>query len=141
MISPIERDLPWSSAEWLNPPAGATEDGTGLLVTAREGSDFWRTTGYGFVRDDGHALLTAFPAGSAVEVGFVADLPELYDQAGLLVRVDESHWIKAGVETSDGAPQLGAVVTHGSSDWSLAPVPEWAGREVTVRAKIGRAHV
>ena len=26
------------------------------------------------------------------------------------------------------------MVTHGSSDWLLAPVPEWMGRRVTVRA-------
>ncbi|WP_341849448.1 DUF1349 domain-containing protein [Streptomyces yokosukanensis] len=29
---------------------------------------------------------------------------------------------------------MGAVVTHGVSDWSLAPVPDWHGRTVTVRA-------
>lgn len=133
MTSPTVRDVVWSDASWLNPPAEAVADTEGLLVTTREGSDFWRTTSYGFVRDDGHALLTAFPPGSAVEVTFVADFTELYDQAGALVRVDAETWIKAGVELSDGHPQLGAVVTHGTSDWSLAPVPEWAGREVTVR--------
>lgn len=134
MTSPIEHDLAWSDADWLNPPAGARADGGDLLVTTRQGSDFWRTTSYGFVRDDGHALLAPFPPGTAVEVTFTADFTGLYDQAGVLVRSDAEHWIKAGVEVSDGAPQLGAVVTHGTSDWSLAPVPEWAGRQVTVRA-------
>lgn len=133
MTSPTVRDVVWSDGSWLTPPAEAVADADGLLVTTREGSDFWRTTSYGFVRDDGHALLTAFPSGSAVEVTFTADFTELYDQAGALVRVDSETWIKAGVEMSDGHPQLGAVVTHGTSDWSLAPVPEWAGREVTVR--------
>lgn len=133
MTFPTTHDLPWSDAEWLNPPADAKTEGEALVVTTREGSDFWRTTGYGFVRDEGHALLAPFPAGSAVEVTFVADLPELYDQAGALVRVDTETWIKAGVELADGYPQLGAVVTHGTSDWSLSPVPEWAGREVTIR--------
>lgn len=133
VISPIDHDLAWSDAHWLNPPAEAVADDTGLLVTTREGSDFWRTTNYGFVRDDGHALLTAFPPGTAVEVTFTADFDGLYDQAGALVRVDAGTWIKAGVEMSDGQPQLGAVVTHGTSDWSLAPVPDWAGREVTLR--------
>jgi hypothetical protein len=133
VTSPTPRDLPWSKAHWLNPPEHTAEDGTALLVTAREGSDFWRTTNYGFVRDDGHALLTDFPPGTAVEVGLTVDFEGLYDQAGALVRVDADTWIKAGVEVSDGQPQLGAVVTHGTSDWSLGPVPEWAGREVTVR--------
>ena len=90
--------------------------------------------GYGFVRDGGHALLTAFPAGTSVEVTFTPAFETLYDQAGLFVRGDAETWIKAGVEMSDGCPQLGAVVTNGSSDWSLAPVPEWMGRRVTIRA-------
>ncbi|WP_151769997.1 DUF1349 domain-containing protein [Streptomyces abyssomicinicus] len=127
-------DIAWDDAAWLNPPAATAVDGTDLLVTARDRSDFWRTTGYGFVRDDGHALLTGFPAGSAVEVTFVAAFDALYDQAGLMIRVDAHTWIKAGVEMSDGVPHLGAVVTHGRSDWSLSPVPDWHGRLVTVRA-------
>lgn len=133
MTSPIDHDLAWCDADWLNPPAGTAVEGGTLLVTTREGSDFWRTTSYGFVHDDGHALLAPFPPGTAVEIGFVADFAGRYDQAGALVRVDAETWIKAGVEFSDGEPQLGAVVTHGRSDWSLAPVPEWSGREVTVR--------
>ncbi|MGC4939571.1 DUF1349 domain-containing protein [Kribbella sp. DT2] len=127
------RAIEWSEAAWLNAPDGVLADGNDLVVTAREGSDFWRTTSYGFVHDDGHALLTDFPVGTAIEVGFVAAFEELYDQAGVLIRVDEENWIKAGVEFTDGAPQLGAVVTRGVSDWSMAPVAEWAGREVTIR--------
>ena len=70
----------------------------------------------------------------AVEVRFMLDYTQQFDQAGVLVRADEEMWIKAGVEVSDGAPQLGAVVTNGMSDWSISPVLGWQGREVTVRA-------
>jgi uncharacterized protein len=124
----------WRAGEWLNPPPAAVVVGDDLLVTAAAGSDFWQETSYGFRRDSGHALLAPFEEGRALEVSFVVDYSELYDQAGLLVRVNERTWIKAGVEVSDGSPQLSAVVTHGSSDWSVAPVPAWAGSEVTVRA-------
>jgi len=119
---------------WRNPPPSAREDGQGLVVTAAEGSDLWRTTAYGFVRDSGHGLLEPLGDGRAVEVGFVLDYDQLYDQAGVLLHVDEQTWVKCGVEVSDGVPQLGAVVTHGASDWSVAPVPSWAGRTVVVRA-------
>lgn len=128
------RAIEWAEAAWLNQPAAVHADGNNLLVTAREGSDFWRTTSYGFVHDDGHALLTDFPPDSAIEVGFVAAFEQLYDQAGLLIRVDEQTWIKAGIEFTDGVAHLGAVVTHGRSDWSMAPVPDWTGRDVTLRA-------
>lgn len=129
-----QRIIEWSDAAWLNPPLRADADEDGLLVTTRPRSDFWRTTGYGFVHDDGHALLAPFAAGTAVEVGFMAQLDHVYDQAGIMVRVDAETWIKAGIELSDGLPQIGAVVTRGRSDWSMAPVPDWAGRHVTVRA-------
>jgi uncharacterized protein len=128
-----QQAVDWAQASWLNPPLSTTTDGGDLVVVTRDRTDFWRTTSYGFVHDDGHALLTDFPNESAVEVTFIADFDELYDQAGVMVRVDERNWIKAGIEMSDGLPHLGAVVTHEVSDWSLAPVPEWAGRRVTVR--------
>jgi regulation of enolase protein 1 (concanavalin A-like superfamily) len=74
------RPDPSDASAWLNPPVHVEQTGDGLLVTAAEGSDLWRTTSYGFTHD------------------------------------------------------TGAVVTRGVSDWSVAPVPDWAGREVTVRA-------
>lgn len=128
------RPVGWSTATWLNPPLAAETHGAHLVVTTRDRTDFWRTTSYGFVHDNGHALLTEFPTGSAIEVRFVATFEHRFDQAGLMVRVDAETWIKAGIELSDGLPQLGAVVTHGRSDWSLAPAADWAGHEVTVRA-------
>ena len=44
--------------------------------------------------------------------GFTATLrvraryEDLYDQAGLMVLVDEENWIKAGIEFSDGEAML-----------------------------------
>ncbi|MFY1588804.1 DUF1349 domain-containing protein [Micromonospora sp. WMMD734] len=129
------RTLDWDEGRWLHPPVRVdrTDDGA-LLVEPAANSDLWRHTGYGFVHDDGPALLAPLPAGGAVEVDFLLDYTEQFDQAGVLVRVDERNWIKAGVEVSDGLPQVGAVVTREFSDWSVAPVPDWQGREVTVRA-------
>lgn len=130
-----QRVIDWADAEWLNPPLRTERDGRELVVTTKDHSDFWRTTSYGFVKDDGHALLAEFPPASATEVTFVvAQFETLYDQAGLMVRVDEGTWIKAGVELTDGVPHLGAVVTSGKSDWSLSPVPDWLGCRVTLRA-------
>ncbi|MBN9374239.1 MAG: DUF1349 domain-containing protein [Cellulomonas sp.] len=126
--------VPWSAGRWTHPPASTREDGDALLVEAVEGSDAWRHTAYGFVHDSEHALLAPLPAGRAVEVDVALAYDQLFDQAGLMVRAAEDTWVKAGVEISDGLPQVGAVVTRGVSDWSVAPVPEWAGRVVTVRA-------
>jgi hypothetical protein len=109
-------------------------ENTHLKVTTIHESDFWRNTSYGFVHDSGHALLTDFPANSSMEVTFTLDYSGQFDQAGIIVHSDSQHWIKAGVESADGLPQVGAVVTSINSDWSLAPVAGWFGKEVTVRA-------
>lgn len=114
----------WQSSWWLTLPPQVRRDQGDLVITAEQGSDLWRTTSYGFVHDSGHALRADFPEQTAAEVTFIADFSAQFDQAGLLVRADPEQWIKAGVELSDGVLQVGAVVTRGVSDWSVAPVPQ-----------------
>jgi len=128
------KEIQWSEGTWVNPPISASQTGTQLKVTTVHESDFWRNTSYGFVHDSGHALLKEFPAHSSMEVTFVLDYSGQFDQAGIIVYCESQHWIKAGVESADGFPQVGAVVTSINSDWSLSPVPAWMGKEVTVRA-------
>lgn len=66
-----QRRTGWARGAWLNPPAHTESDGTGLLVVTGDRTGFRRTTSFGFVRDDGHALPTGFAPGSAVEVTFI----------------------------------------------------------------------
>lgn len=125
----------WSDGRWTTDPVSAREESGHLLVEAAHGSDFWEKTLYGFQRGSGHALLAAWDEAEAVEVSFeLRGLDQLYDQAGLMLWAGADQWIKAGVEVNDGVLSVGAVVTAGYSDWSLAPVPEWNGRIVTIRA-------
>ena len=124
--------LEWADGVWSNPPADVRQDGTALDVTAVEGSDAWRHTAYGFVHDSAHALLAPLAVGEAVEVSLHTTFTGQFDQAGVMVRADSEHWLKAGLEFADGVLNLGAVLTLGRSDWSVAPV-DWNGRVVTVR--------
>ena len=78
------RLVPWSAGEWSTAPEAAEVHGPDLLVTARPESDFWRVTSYGFVHDDGHGLLVELADGTAVEVSFIADFDQEFDQAGLI---------------------------------------------------------
>jgi regulation of enolase protein 1 (concanavalin A-like superfamily) len=127
-------DIDWNSGAWTTAPARVEIGDDGMRVTAVEGSDAWRITSYGFVHDTEHALLVPFEQDSAMEVAFHLDFEAQFDQAGIFVKVDDTTWIKSGVERSDGEDSLGAVVTRGMSDWSLSPVPGWHGRLVTIRA-------
>ncbi|WP_285117435.1 DUF1349 domain-containing protein [Leifsonia sp. fls2-241-R2A-40a] len=129
----MDIDVPWSAGRWTTPPARIDEQDDRLVVTAVEGSDAWRETYYGFVHDTEHALLAPFAVGTAVEVEFTAPFGEQFDQAGVFVRAADDRWVKAGVEFADGILQLGAVVTDGRSDWSVAPVPEWLDGRILVR--------
>ncbi|ROQ38742.1 hypothetical protein EDF46_2383 [Frondihabitans sp. PhB188] len=126
--------IDWTSGTWTNAPVNVEITGDGMRVTAVEESDAWRITSYGFVHDTEHALLAPFAPGTAMEVSFRLDFSAQFDQAGIFVKVDDTSWIKAGVERSDGENSLGAVVTRGVSDWSLSPVPGWQGKLVTIRA-------
>ena len=126
-------DIAWSEGQWTHEPAALAEEGSDLVVTAVEGSDAWRITSYGFVHDSEHALLAPFTEGTAIEVEFTAAFSAQFDQAGVFVRASAERWVKAGLEFADGRPQVGAVVTDGVSDWSLAPVPAWADRRILVR--------
>lgn len=127
--------VPWSQGTWTTPPKASREDGRHLVVEAVSGSDYWERTLYGFQHASGHALLAEWPDSEAVEVSFdLSSFSELYDQAGLMLWHGSTSWIKAGVEMNDGVLHVGAVVTHGSSDWSLAPVPAWTKGVVTIRA-------
>ena len=127
------KNVAWNEGSWTREPVSLSHHGTVLTVEAAAESDWWRTTSYGFIHDDGHALVKEFPNESAIEVTFVLNYTEQFDQAGIFITADSENWIKAGVEFCDGFPQVGAVVTQKNSDWSVAPVAEWMNKEVTIR--------
>lgn len=130
----MQQQIDWNEGRWTHNPSHVEEhDGT-LRVRAKEGSDAWRITSYGFIHDSEHALVRPFSTMSAMEVTFKTDMSQQFDQAGLFIRADDSHWVKAGLEQSDGSLQLGAVVTDGRSDWSVSRTPEWNHRIITMRA-------
>lgn len=126
--------IEFETGAWTNAPVRAISVDSGFLVEAKPFSDAWRYTSYGFLHDTEHGLLRPMSQDSSVEVSFKCELSEQFDQAGIFISHDDLHWIKAGVEFVDGHAQVGAVVTHEFSDWSVAPVDGWLGKEVTIRA-------
>lgn len=120
--------------EWLNEPPAWRDEGGELSVATGEKTDFWRKTHYGFVRDDGHLRYRTVTGDFTASVLFSGSYEKLYDQAGLMVRIDEENWVKAGIEFVDGRQMLSVVVTRDFSDWSTAPGPsgsEWLALRIT----------
>ena len=105
---------------WPNEPKDWHVRAGSLTMVTDASTDFWRETYYGFTRDSGHFL--GFAAGSSFTavVRIKGAFRTLYDQAGLMVRIDQSRWVKTGVEFTDGELFLSTVVTDGKSDWSVS---------------------
>lgn len=136
--------MSFTSSTWLNEPKHWSLESEQLRVVTDARTDFWRETHYGFNRDSGHffgrEVIGAFSAQLRVRAGYEA----LYDQAGIMVRLDGAHWIKAGIEWSDDAPRLGSVLTVGRSDWATGPFdgdPSDFWLRVTVAAGVIRVQV
>jgi len=117
-----------SSFRWLNEPPAWKEEGGVLDITTGDRTDFWRETHYGFIRDDGHFRFREVAGDFTATLSFTGDYRELYDQAGLMLRIDDANWIKAGIEFVGERQMLSAVVTRDFSDWSTMPLAanaEW----------------
>ena len=69
-------------------------------------------------RDNGHFFNCETNGDFTAELRVRAQYDELYDQAGIMVRIDDAHWVKAGIEMSDGKALLSSVLTVGQSDWA-----------------------
>jgi regulation of enolase protein 1 (concanavalin A-like superfamily) len=108
----------FDQCHWLNEPAEWSLSEAALRVVTDRGTDFWRETHYGFIRHSGHVYGQSVAGGFTATLRIRADYRSLYDQAGMMILIDETHWVKAGIELSDGAAQLSSVLTLGRSDWA-----------------------
>ncbi len=108
-----------------------------MIVTTDDRTDFWRKTEYGFVRDNGHFAQRTVVGDFSVEVTFAGKYRTLYDQAGLMIRLDADRWIKTGIEFVDDSMNFSTVVTNDMSDWSLIPL-SGAPDDAPVRVRLVR---
>jgi uncharacterized protein len=108
---------------WLNEPAQWSEQAGSLVVTAGAATDFWRITGYGYIRDNGHLYGEQLPGDFDLSMRVRGSYAAQYDQAGAMVRLDERRWLKTGVEYFDGRPCFSTVITLDHSSWALADLP------------------
>lgn len=115
-------------------------------------SDFWQRTHYGFRSDNGHLLYLSANGDFELSTRLTMFPRNQYDQAGLMIWISPSCWIKTSIEYElEGTNQLGAVVTNsGYSDWSTQPIDRsinqiWlrmsvTGQDVIVRSSLEGEH-
>jgi len=109
---------------WHNEPHRWRQSGGTLTLRTDPHTDFWQATGYGFVRDNGHFLGEPATGDFRAEVRVAGQYRDLYDQAGLMVRLDAQNWLKCGIEFVEGVQHVSAVATREFSDWSVIPLPD-----------------
>jgi hypothetical protein len=102
--------------KWFNEPASSKQAGDQLLVTTKAKTDFWRKTFYEYVTDNGHMVFLPVAGDFTFECRVTGKYAALYDQAGLMVRIDSSNWLKCGLELVDSIGHASVVVTREYSD-------------------------
>jgi regulation of enolase protein 1 (concanavalin A-like superfamily) len=124
--APLDARLRWH----CEPPDWRVGDGR-LRVATAAGTDFWQRTHYGFEADNGHFLCLEAEGDFVLTTCVLGQPVHQYDQAGLMLRVSPSCWIKTSVEfePAEATNRLGAVVTnHQYSDWSTQPLAKSVDR-------------
>src|ERR1700693_2081746 len=89
---------------WMNEPASYKRLGGKMVVRSRPQTDFWRKTVYGYITDNGHFFYLEAAGDFTCQARVNGQYAALYDQGGLMVRLDAENWMKCGTEFfTDGA--------------------------------------
>ncbi len=108
---------------WFAPPTkyDISEDKRELIVVSAHDTDFWRKTHYGFIHNNGNFYYHNTPITSnfTLSTKFVGKYEKLYDQTGIMVRLNEKVWVKTGIEYFNDKIHVSAVVTNDYSDWNV----------------------
>lgn len=98
--------------------------GTKIIVRVPERTDCWRKTRHNFVMDNApfhwQKATGDFKAIVKISGGFA----DMYNKAGIMVRLDEENWILTGMEYFNNRVNHTTSYTVDHTDWSLAPLPE-----------------
>lgn len=124
MACPLILDKQGKDMRWYNEPQMWAAPTNTIRFTTNPKTDFWRKTHSGAIADNGHFYYQTVAGNFTAEVKFSGQYRDLYDQAGLMLRHDESTWLKCGIEYVNEIYNASVVITHDFSDWSVTPLKE-----------------
>lgn len=105
--------------QWFNEPEKWSIKNNALSMFVTPQSDYWRISHYGFTVDDAPFYYGTYGGEFEAKVKIAGEYKARFDQMGLMIRIDQENYIKAGIEFVDGKYNLSTVVTHKTSDWSV----------------------
>ena len=132
------------NSTWLNEPKKWSNSESTITVHTDANTDFWSKTHHGFERDSGHFYYRLLSGEQlfTVAVNIRGNYNTLYDQGGLMLRINEKNWIKCGVEYVDGNQYASVVVTlNGWSDWSIVPISSPNVLKLRVKREKDSVHI
>lgn len=106
--------------DWYNEPENVRFDVDGMKVFAKPNTDFWQSLQRGFKKDDGHFFFCRKDKDFELVLKWKIENKQDLSQCGVMVRVDERNWCKAGVELEikNELVLFSCLTTQGHSDWS-----------------------
>lgn len=132
LIDSVAGGQHYVSMKWLHEPRRWNVTDGDITMTSDPKTDFWRITHDGGLRDNGHLYYESVSGDFEVSLLVEGEFRDLYDQVGLMLRIDERTWLKCGIEFFEGRPHRSVVVTREFSDWSIAP---YDASRLWIRAK------
>ncbi len=119
----------FNQGQWINEPKTKQLSQGSLQLKTEPETDFWQRSYYGFRKADAPALLFNTQENFSFLVKVAFNYQALFDQAGVIIFIDDDNWFKASIEYENGTfSKLGSVVTNiGYSDWATTDIktPEY----------------
>mmetsp|Transcript_16349 Transcript_16349/g.40989 ORF Transcript_16349/g.40989 Transcript_16349/m.40989 type:complete len:202 (-) Transcript_16349:219-824(-) len=109
---------------WMNEPEKWKQKEDDIKVTCPMETDFWRGTLHGFIKDDAPFYWTNADNDFEARLTIKGKFKTLYDQAGLMLRIDEENWMKLGICHYREQLYVSCCFTRGVSDWSTHRLPK-----------------
>lgn len=121
-----DKKAPWHNPlnRWTNKPKWeAKEIEAQIILKIPPKTDCWRKTRHNFIMDNAPYNWHKVTGDFEVMVKISGNFSNMYDKAGLMIRVDPENWLLSGLEYFNDRVHHSTSVTVDYTEWSLSQLP------------------